>query len=180
MRLSILILAALLILAACAPNRGLADRMIPDVPNTNIVEGQTITDFINKLADGKALLAANPQLAAAIRFTENVVSCYQAIGGVALRMYSDRSFPVSAGMVVVVDKTAMTDVTNLAFCLNQSRQILRAPNTQQLVIQPCSANYDLTKKDEASKDHDLFITYLASTPDMCHAFCSRLEGCTAH
>jgi ATP-dependent protease HslVU (ClpYQ) peptidase subunit len=180
MRLSTIISAALLILAACTPNRGLADKMIPDVPNTNIVEGQTITDFVGKQADGQTLLAANPQLAAAIRFTENVVKCYQAIGGVALRMYSDRSFPVSAGMVVVVDKTAVTDVANLAFCLNQSRQVLVVPNTRQPVIQPCSANYDLTKKDEANKDHDLFIAYLASTPDMCHAFCSRLEGCTAH
>ena len=154
--------------------------MIPDVQNTDIITGQTITDFIGKLADGKSLLAANPQLAATIHFAENVVNCYQAIGGVALRMYSDRSFPLSAGMVVVVDKTTVTDVANLAFCLNQGRAILSEPGSAQPVIQPCSTSYNWTKKDAANNDHDLFIAYVASTPDMCHAFCSRLDGCTAH
>ena len=36
--------------------------MLQEVPNTTVVEGQSIAVFIAKLADGAALATANPQL----------------------------------------------------------------------------------------------------------------------
>ena len=51
-----LVLSLLLIVAACTPTAGGASALLPDVPNTTVVAGQSISDFITKLADGAAQL----------------------------------------------------------------------------------------------------------------------------
>ena len=61
-RILLLSLMAAIALTACQTQRGSAKDMLPDVPNTTVVEGQTITQFLAKVADGAALAAANPRI----------------------------------------------------------------------------------------------------------------------
>lgn len=164
--------AVALIAAACDPfgTQGGATSMLPDVPNTTIVKGQTIAEYIASLASGGSLLTGNPPLAAAIEFAQGAINCYQEIGAVAVRIYSDNAFPLSSGMVVIVDRNAITDLGNLARCLGGG-----AEAGTQAAIQVCSHSYTL-KKD----DNEFYIAYVGTTEEMCQAFCTRLEGCTAH
>lgn len=169
-RMLFLSLIVALTLTACQTQQGNARNMLPDVPNTTVVEGETITQFVAKVADGAALAAANPELIPLIQRVEASLTCYQGLGAVALRTYTDKTFPLSAGIVAIIDRNALTDPANFANCV-----LGRAPKTEASVptIDPCVKNYTL-KKD----DNEFYIAYMATTQEMCQAFCSRLEGCT--
>ncbi len=168
----LLLLLTGLSLAGCQMQKGSAGVMLPDVPNTTVVEGQTITQFLAKVADGASLAAANPQLIPLIQRVEASLTCYQDLGAVALRTYTDKTFPLSAGMVAIVDHKALTNPANFANCVVGKAQGMQS-NQQGPAIQPCAKNYNL-KKD----DNEFDIAYIATTREMCQAFCSRLEGCT--
>jgi len=171
-RIWAVILTVVLITVACDPfgTQGRAASMLPDVPNTTIVKGQTIAEYIASLASGGSLLTGNPPLAAAIEFAQGAINCYQNIGAIAVRIYSDNAFPLSSGMVAIVDRNAITDLGNLARCLGGG-----AEAGAQATIQVCTHSYTL-KKD----DNEFHIAYVGTTLEMCQAFCTRLEGCTAH
>ena len=164
-----IVMTIVLIAAACDPTGtpGRAADLLPNLPNHKIVEGQTITEYISSLAEGQALLLGNPLLVAAIEFTEGAIKCYQDIGAVAVRIYSDEAFPLSSGLVAIVDRNAITDLGNLARCLSGDKQ----PGAQA-VVQVCAHNYTL-KKD----GNEFTIAYIGTTDEICQAFCSGLEGC---
>ncbi len=161
--------AAVILLSACQPKQGSAKDLLPDVPNTTVVEGQTITQFLTKLANGAALTAANPELIPVIQRIETSAGCYQNVGAVALRTYTDKTFPLSAGIVAIVDRNALTDPTNFLNCVVKPQ-----PSAAAAVptLEPCAKTYTL-KKDE----NEFYIAYIATTPQMCETFCSKLEGC---
>ncbi len=171
-RILLLILIAATALTACQTQKGSAGDMLPTVPDTTVVEGQTITQFLAKLADGAALVAANPQLVPVVQRVEASLTCYQDLGAVALRTYADKQFPLSAGIVAIIDRKALTNPANFANCVLGSAQGA-VPNTVRPAIQPCTKSYTLKKGD-----NEFYIAFVATTQEMCQAFCSRLEGCT--
>ncbi len=164
-----IIALTLIVTVACTPTAGGATAMLPDVPNTTVVEGQSITDFIAKLADGASLAAGNPQLILLIEKMQSSLGCLQQIGAVAVRTYTDKTFPLSAGIVAVVDRNAVTNLANLQQCLTGGAGAAAVPT-----VQPCAQSWTL-KRD----DNEFYIAYLASTAEMCAAFCSQLDGCPA-
>lgn len=164
-----LTLAAVFLLAACQAQRGSANDMLPDIPNSTVVEGQTITQFIANLANGAALTAGNPELTPLIQRVETSLSCYQNAGAVAVRTYADKTFPLYAGIVAIVDQNALTSPANFLNCVVKPQPEMQS---RQQVLQPCAKTYTL-KKD----GNEFYIAYIATTPQMCDAFCSKLEGC---
>ena len=107
-----LVYAALLIATACTPTAGGASALLPEVPNTTVVEGQSISDFIAKLADGAALATANPQLVSLVEKAQGTLACLQQTGAAAVRTYTDKTFPLSAGFVAIIDRNAITNPAN--------------------------------------------------------------------
>lgn len=166
----LLMLILVLTIAGCTGQKGSAKDMLPEVPDTAVVEGETITQFLAKVADGAALAAANPELIPLIQRVEASLTCYQGLGAVALRTYTDKTFPLSAGIVAIIDRNALTDPANFANCVLGRAQ---ADASAAPTINPCSKTYTL-KKD----DNEFYIAYIATTEEMCTAFCSKLEGCT--
>jgi hypothetical protein len=164
-----LMFAAVLVLSACQPKQGSAKDLLPEVPNTTVVEGQTVSQFVAKLADGAALVAGNPELIPVIQRIETSAVCYQNVGAVALRTYTDKTFPLYAGVVAIVDRNALTNPANFLNCVvkPQSRAEAATPT-----LEPCAKSYTL-KKD----DNEFYIAYIATTQQMCETFCSKLEGC---
>ncbi len=161
----------ILVLVSCTGQQGSAKSLLPDIPNTTVVEGQTITQFVGKLTDGAALLAASPQLIPVIQRIEASATCYQDVGAVALRTYTDKTFPLSAGIIAVVDGKALKDPVNFANCVVGPARGDASVETP--TIEPCVKNYTLKKSD-----NEFYIAYIATTKEMCTAFCSKLEGCT--
>jgi hypothetical protein len=148
-----------------------AAALLPTLSGYTEVEGQTLTSFIGKLSEGAALLAGNPELAATIAAVDGITGCYQQIGAVRARVYSNQASPLSAGTVAIGDRNALLDPANLFRCV--------APNigyrAESLTIKPCTASYTLSRGG-----NDFYILYAGTTPQVCQAFCTHLEGCTAH
>ena len=168
-KMGLLVVVVSWMLVSCNSQQGSAQSVLPDIANTTVVEGQTITQFVSKLTDGAALIAASPQLIPVIQRVEASATCYQNLGAVALRTYTDRTFPLSAGIIAVVDGNAVKDPVNFAHCVLGSAQADSATPT----IQPCVKSYTLKKNN-----NEFYIAYIATTKEMCTAFCSKLEGCT--
>ena len=145
--------------------------MMPNLPGYNEVEGQTLTSYLGKLSGGSSLLTGHPELAATLMAVDAIVECYQQVGAVRARLYSNQASPLSAGTVAIADRKALLDPANLFKCV--------APNVgfqaQSVTIQPCAANYTLSRDG-----NEFYILYAGTTLEICQAFCANLEGCTAH
>lgn len=165
------LVAIAIVAAGCdGPQQGSAKSLLPDIPNTTTVEGQTITEFVANLANGASLLAANPELIAVVEKVEGALSCYQNLGAVAMRTYTDKTFPLSAGIIAVIDGKSLKDPGNFLNCVILPKGKPDAASVP--TIQPCVKTYTL-KKD----DNEFYFAYIATTKEMCEAFCSKLEGC---
>jgi hypothetical protein len=169
--LSLSILIA--IIAACTPTAGGAAALLPDIPTANIVEGRTLTEFLSSLPGSQALKTSFPQVFTAAEFVDQVTGCYQKIGAVAVRVYSDKQFPLSSGTVAIVDRNALTDPANFVNCVAANAQSA-APETQP-ALNPCAKTYTLQKDN-----NEFYIAYIASTQEMCQAICSGLQGCSSN
>ena len=152
-----------------------AVEMLPDLPGYYVVEGEVLTDYISKLSGGAALLAGHPELAAAVVVVDQIVSCYQEIGAARVQLYSNEEMPLSAGAVAIADRNALTDPVNLFKCVAPMVLDSAEADASQLQIQPCSASYTLSRDD-----NEFYIVYAGTTEEICHEFCTNLEGCEAH
>jgi len=152
-----------------------AVEMLPDLPGYHVVEGEVLTDYISKLSGGAALLAAQPELAAAVLVVDQIVSCYQDIGAAQTRLYSNKEMPLSAGAVAIADRNALTDPLNLFKCVAPVVFDAAETDASALEIKPCSASYTLSRDG-----NEFYIVYAGTTEEICQAFCANLEGCTAH
>ena len=168
-KFALLLSALALILTACTPAPGGATTLLPNIPTADIVEGKTITEFLAGLPGGGALKTSFPQLFSVVQYVEQVTGCYSKLGAVAVRTYSDKVTPLSAGTLAIVDRNAITDPANLAACVIKGPSALSATPP---AIQPCAHTYTLKKNN-----NEFYIAFIASTKEMCAAICSGLEGC---
>ncbi len=138
------------------------------------MEGQTITTYVSALSEGAALLlAGQPHLAATIGALDQVIGCYQDIGGVRARVYSHVDRPLDAGLVAVIDESTLNDPENLFRCVTPAT--LDLEGVDEIVIEPCTAAYTLNREDGA-----FHIIYAASSYAVCRDFCASLDQCVAH
>jgi len=149
-------------------------QMLPDLPGYKTVEGETLTAYIGKAA-GSEVFDNKPNLKAMVTKADAVIACYQKVGAVRARLYSNQAEPWSAGAVVIGDKKAMLSPANLFNCLGGGEASGGRFQAQGVKIEPCSAKYTLPKGDD-----EFYIMYVGTTADICQDFCSNLEGCTAH
>ena len=157
-----------------APEVPPAVEMLPDLPDYTVVEGETLTDYLGTLTEGAALLTGHPELAALALGVDKIIGCYQDVGAVQARVYSNKEYPVSAGAVAIADRNALLDPKNLFACVKPAVTGDEA-GIQNVAIEPCSASYTLEKDD-----NEFYILYVGTTPNICETFCAQLEGCTAH
>jgi hypothetical protein len=145
--------------------------LLPNLSGYTVVEGQTLTGYIGKLSGGAALLTGQPELAATLTAVDAIIGCYQQVGAVRARVYSNQASPLSAGAVAIADKKALLDPANLFRCVAPRLR----PEAQAIKIEPCKASYTLTRDG-----NDFYVLYAGTTLEICQAFCRNLEGCTAH
>lgn len=148
-----------------------AVQMLPVLSGYNVVEGQDLTGYISTLSEGAALLAGQLELVAAIEAVDQVIGCYQEVGAVRARVYSNEAEPLSAGAVAIADRNALLDPLNLFKCVRPGEVITGFAEG----IEPCSASYTLEKDDNT-----FYVIYVGTTLEICQAFCAELEGCEAH
>lgn len=176
-----LTLALLLLASACdalspapaTPAEPPAATMLPDLPGYNVVEGQTLTDYLNTVAGGAALLAGQPELAAVVAVVDEIGGCYQDVGAARARLYSNADAPLTAGAVAIADRNELLDPANFFQCAVP--QLRPQTGDQAGAIEPCGTSYTLEQEDNA-----FYIAYAGTRPEICRAFCAQLPECTAH
>ena len=152
-----------------------AGGMLPSLSGYNVVEGEQLTDYLGKQAGGAALLAGQPELAAAIVVVDHIIGCYQDVGAVQARLYSDQGAPLSAGAVAIADRNELIDPQNLFKCVVPAIPAGADAQAGVPAIEPCTASYTLERDN-----NEFYIVYAGTTEEICRAFCTALEGCTAH
>lgn len=145
-----------------------AVQLMPDLPGYKVVEGVAVQDYIKNLADGAALLSGNPGLLFLIEKVDGAIECYQEVGAVNMRIYSDEAFPLSSGAIAIADRNRLTDPQTLFRCVGGS--VL--PFAAEAAVGPCAHNYTLQRDD-----NEFYIIYVGTTPEICQTFCGALEGC---
>jgi hypothetical protein len=149
---------------------GSAAALLPELEGYSTIEGQSFTDALTSLGV-MATLAGQPQFGAPIAGISSIVGCYQEAGAVSARVYSDPNLPQNSGIVAVGDRDALLNPITFLQCVPDTDM----RGAQSVTLQPCTHSYTLTRDD-----NEFYIIYAGLTPDVCHAFCSHLEGCTAH
>lgn len=147
-----------------------AQTIMPELPAYHQIEGRPILNYVGALAQGGALLAGQPQLAAAAGAVDRAVSCFNDVGAVRARGYSLREQPLAAGAIAVADLDELSDPATLAQCL--APDLLSLESAEPLVIQTCSGSYNF--------DHDgrtMMVLYMATVEPVCADFCASLPGC---
>ena len=146
-------------------------QLMPDLSGYHVVEGQAIQEYILGLAEGAALITGHPELTALIARVDRVIACYQEVGAVNARIYSDESWPLSSGTIAIADRNRLTDPATLFRCLGGEVVLF----SDRPALNPCSHKYTLERDDNA-----FYIVYVGTTQEICHDFCVNLEGCSAH
>jgi hypothetical protein len=146
-------------------------QLMPDLPGYHVVEARAVQEYIAGLAEGGTLLIGHPELAALLVKVDSVIACYQEVGAINARIFSDEAFPLSAGAVAIADHDRLLDPMTLFRCVGG--QIV--PFSTQPTLNPCAHRYTLERDG-----NEFYIIYVGTTQEICHAFCTNLEGCTAH
>ena len=161
-----------------APAEPPAAQLLPDLPGYKIIEGQTLTDYIGKIADAETLQKESPNLAELLTKVDGVIACYQEAGAARARIYSNIEEPWSVGAIAIADRNAMLSPANLFKCAGGSggdQPQTMAQSAAASSIEPCSAKYTLPRDD-----NQFYILYVGTTPQICRDFCANLEGCATH
>jgi hypothetical protein len=145
-----------------------AAALMPNLAGYQVSDTTNIQDAITKIAAGGAALAGQPELAALVAGVNSIVACYQKAGAIESRAYVNTADVTKAGIVVIVNRNALTDPSTFINCVVPSSGLRAA------VIQPCGNAYTLDKDN-----NQFYIGYAATNPEVCQAFCSALQGCKA-
>jgi hypothetical protein len=145
-----------------------AAALMPNLAGYQVSETTNIQDAISKIAAGGAALTGQPELAALVTTVSGVVACYQKAGAIEGRTYVNTADVTKAGVVVIVNRKVLTDPGTFINC------VLPPSAMRAAAIQPCAKAYTLDKDNT-----QFYIGYAATNPEVCQAFCSALQGCTA-
>ncbi len=146
--------------------------MLPELPGYKITEGELLMDYLSGFGEGAALLTGHPELAATITAVDYIIGCYQGLGAVNARVYSNEEMPLEAGAIAIADREALLDPINFFKCVQPA---MDATGAQSVKIEPCTASYTLERDN-----NEFYILYAGTTENICQTFCANLEGCTAH
>lgn len=167
----VLLLVTVIGCALQPPSVGDAAALLPELPGYDTIEGESFIDALTTLGV-MATLGGLPEFGAPIAAVSEVVGCYQEAGAVSARVYSQQGEPRNSGIVAIGDKNALQDPITFLRCVPGATS---GAQSGEVVLQPCATSYTLTKDN-----NEFYILYAGLTTDICHTFCSNLEGCTAH
>jgi hypothetical protein len=167
-------LALLALLAACnvvVPRDESAAALLPNLSGYTVENTLNITDALTKAGAGAALAGGQVQFAAAVGAMGNYVTCLQRVGAIEGRTYLQQENPLKAGLILIVNRNKISDPQTLLGCAVPSdSSSMRAMEVSEYGF--CANTYTLRKNA-----NEFYIIYAASSPQVCEAFCSALEGC---
>ena len=171
------ILALGLILSGCgqgpAPDNS-ASNLMPVLADYNSETTLDIQNAISKLGSAAALAGAQVEVAASVQAVDGLLTCYEKAGAIVGQAYVNKTNPLYAGLIIIVNKNVLTNPQTFLSCL-APKTLLSAPNGSTTTqIQPCTHAYTLNQNGNT-----FYIAYIGTNSQVCASFCSGLQGCTA-
>lgn len=179
MRNIVLLVILGLLLAACqvvptsgdtASDTAAAQNYLPTLPGYMATEANSITDALTKVGAGASVLTGNLPMAGLIAKLDDTLRCYQQVGAVAARVYTEQDVvgAASRGAVPKLGVLAVVNTTrvqrNLFSCVLNTGVGAQA-QAQAETIQPCGGSGSFTVNNES-----LQYVYAATAPDLCATF----------
>jgi len=171
------LLLAVLMLAACsmtttsttpdtANDPAAAQRFLPNLPGYTATEAHSITDALTAVGVGGSLITGNVPLAAVVSRLDTMMQCYQNVGAVAARVYTQVDIgSVLQGQVPKVGALAVINQDRL------ERNFLSCAlgtglSAQADQVQPCGGSGTFL----ASNNERIHYVYGATSPELCTLF----------
>lgn len=174
------LLLVVLIAAACQLVPGTGDKstdaaaaqnFVPaSIAGYNATEASSVTDALSKTGIGASVLTGNLAMAGAIAKLDGLIQCYQGVGAVAAKVYTEQTLPTvgipKIGVLAVINTTRLG--RNFLQCASSfGGASAQAANE----IQPCGGSGSFKVNNE-----DLEYLYAATTPELCTTFQNQFNG----
>jgi len=176
---AIFTIVLLILLASCSAVTGptgdtandpaAAQRFLPtSIPGYTVTEANTITDALTTAGVGGSLLTGNAPLAAMVAKLDDMMRCYQNVGAVAARVYTQvdvgsliQGQIPKVGALAVVNQTRLErNFLNCALTVGSGLSAQSANETQ-----PCGGSGSTTVNGET-----IIYVFGATTPELCTIF----------
>jgi hypothetical protein len=149
-----------------------AQNFVPaSIVGYNVTEASSITDALSKTGIGASVLTGNAALAGAIVKLDSLIQCYQGVGAVSARIYTEQNMPTGGipkvGALAVINTTRLG--RNFLQCAVNTDISAQAVDT----IQPCAGSGSFTVNNEK-----LEYLYGATSPELCATFQNQFNGRT--
>jgi hypothetical protein len=168
------LLLTILLLAACtmtatgdtANDAASAQNFLPNIPGYNMTEASSITDALTTAGVGGSLLTGNIPLAALVNRLDAMMTCYQGVGAVAARVYTEVNIAnIIQGQIPKVGALAVINEARL------ERNFLNCAigggnlSAQAEGVEPCGGSGTFVVNNER-----LHYIFGATSPELCGIF----------
>ncbi len=155
-----------------ASDAAAAQRFVPQsLPGYVVTDATSVADALTKVGASGALVSGNAPLAAAVAKIDDMIRCYQGVGAVAARVYTEANIiSVVSGQVPKIGAIAVVNTTRLQRNLLQC-VLNTGPSAQAAGVQPCGSSGSFTVNGE-----NLEYVFAATDPQLCTVFQSQFNN----
>ncbi len=157
-----------------AQDAAAAQSVMPNFTNYGYTstDAMSITNAITTIGGGGALITGNPAGAAMIAKLDDMIRCYQSVGAVAARVYTQVDIGQlvqgeipKVGALAVINRDRLQ--RNLLPCALNTGQGFAAQSAE---IEPCSGSGTTVRFGET-----LDYIYAATDPQLCNLFAAAMQ-----
>jgi hypothetical protein len=150
-----------------------ASNFVPtNVAGYNVTEASSITDALTKVGVAGSVVTGNLPLAGAVAKLDDLIRCYQNVGAVAARVYTEQNMPTvgipKIGALAVINTTRLQ--RNFLSCAANIGGGASAQGASE-EIQPCGGSGSFVVNNE-----NLEYVFAATSPELCSFFQSQFVG----
>ncbi|MCC6616281.1 MAG: hypothetical protein IT320_22605 [Anaerolineae bacterium] len=149
-----------------------AQRFLPNLSNYgySAIEASSISNAIATVGGSASLLTGDPIAAALIAQVDAMIQCYEGVGAVAARIYTESN--LSGALQGQVPKVGALAIVNQDRLVNNFLQCAVAPSfSSQAAVEPCAGSGTFSRDGET-----LHYLYAATNPDLCGLFAAAMPA----
>lgn len=188
-QLTALILGVML-LAACSLNAGdvagnivptsddtssdasAVQQFVPTIPGYTATDASSIAQAVSAVGGSASLLTGNPLTAALIAQIDGMIQCYERVGAVTARIYTEQDISqVLQGEIPTVGALALVNQNRVVNNFLPCAVGAIGENFSAQAVNPCSGSGQFVANNET-----ILYIYAATQPELCSAFDAALPN----
>ena len=149
-----------------------AQRFLPNLSNYGYtsIEASSISSAIASVGGSASLLTGDPVAAVLIGQIDGMIQCYEGVGAVAARIYTESN--LSGALQGEVPRIGALAIINQDRLANNFLQCAVLPGLRsQAALEPCLGSGTFSRDGET-----LHYVYAATNPDLCSLFVAAMPA----